>query len=735
MCWTFLNKGVRVVELKERVRQLISDELTYSNKQINAVLNLLEEGNTVPFIARYRKEQTGALDEVQIREIGENYQRRLNLEEQKEQILAKIENQGKLTPELTIEIKNAQNLTRLEDLYRPYKQKRRTKATIAKEQGLEPLALKVLQDKNCKFEEEIKNYLIDEISTGEEVRQGVIEIIAESISENASYRKWIRNYLWKNANLVTKLKKDANDEKEIYAMYYDFYDTVLKIPNYRILAINRGEKEKVLKVSFECDLNPVMNYLEQKLKIETKEDEQQKEIILNSIKESLKRFIIPAIEREIRAELTERAEEQAIKVFGQNLEQLLMQAPLKNKVVMGYDPAYRTGCKLAVVDETGKLLTVDVIYPTPSPKQDIEDASKRFKQLVDEYNVEMVAIGNGTASRESEQFVSEQLQEMKKENLYYTIVNEAGASVYSASDLARAEFPDLQVEERSAVSIARRLQDPLAELVKIDPKSVGVGQYQHDVSQKQLNLQLDFVVETAVNKVGVDLNTASPALLMHISGLNKTTANNIVKYRNEVGAFKTRKEVKNVSRLGPKAYEQAIGFLRIPKGENILDNTDIHPEVYDKVEQILNDLGLANEEIGTTASLQKLAQVSVDELSQKYDLGLETIKDIIASLQKPGRDLREDMPKPILRKDVLTMEDLKSGMELKGTVRNIVDFGAFVDIGVKQDGLVHISKISHQFLKHPSQVLSVGDIVTVYIEEVDLKKQRIALTMLKTKED
>lgn len=719
------------MELQDNIQQIVINELQqYQPKQIKAVLKLLADDNTVPFIARYRKEQTGSLDEVQIRQIHEAYDKIFKLEQTKEQVTAKIKEQGKLTEELTKAIQKAQTITQLEDIYRPFKQKRRTKATIAKENGLEPLALQVLTSNNLDVANEATQYLNEEVPTVDDILAGVIEIIAEAISDNPNYRKYYRKQVMQKGILTSSLKKNAQeDERQVYSMYYDYQEQVKNVANHRILAINRGEREKILKVNIEVPTEQFINALVEQLKVANKQNQLQQEIITQSIKEALKRFILPAIEREIRNELTERAEEQAINLFGDNLSQLLLQAPFKGKVVMGYDPAYRTGCKLAIVDETGKLLNVSVIYPTQSPKQNVKEAAKTFKQLIEDYQVEMIAIGNGTASRESEQFVSEQLKDLDR-TVYYTIVNEAGASVYSASENARKEFPDLQVEERSAISIARRLQDPLAELVKIDPKSVGVGQYQHDVSQKKLNEQLDFVVETAVNKVGVDLNTASKELLTHISGLNQTIAKNIVEYRDEHGTFTNRTEVKNVPRLGPKAFEQAIGFLRIPQGDNILDQTDIHPEVYDKVWQIIEDLQIDPTQIGTTEVSKQLENIDIKQLADQYELGEATLKDIIQSLAKPGRDIRDEMPKPILRTDVLSMDDLQVGMKLKGTIRNIVDFGVFVDIGVKQDGLVHISQISNKYIKHPSEMLSVGDIVQVSIIEIDKDKNRIGLSML-----
>lgn len=712
---------------------LLQKELTgYRLNQVTTVLTLLNEGNTVPFIARYRKEMTGSLDEVQIREIEERYNYLQNLKKRKEEVLRLIEEQGKLTPELKADIQKAVKMQQVEDLYRPYKQKRRTKATIAKEKGLEPLAEWLLSlPENADVLAQAATFVSEEkeVSSAEEALQGAHEIIAERVSDEPKYRTWIRDYMVKNAQYVSVVKDKEKDEKQTYEMYYDFSEPVSKMVPHRVLATNRGEKEDILKVSLLVEEERISGYFHRQL-IGEKATSSAAAYVETAYLDSYKRFIGPAIEREIRNDLTEKADEQAIAIFGENLRNLLLQSPLKGKVVLGFDPAYRTGCKLAIVDETGKVLAIQVIYPhKPASGEKRAAAGPAFRKLIEEYNVEMVAIGNGTASRESELFVSEQLKQVKRE-VFYVIVNEAGASVYSASDIARAEFPDLQVEERSAVSIARRLQDPLAELVKIDPKAVGVGQYQHDVSQKRLAEQLDFVVETAVNQVGVNVNTASAQLLQHISGLNKTTAQNLVIYRDENGAFTARNQVKKVPRLGPKAYEQAIGFLRIPNGKNILDNTGIHPESYDVTKAILEKAAIDMKELGSSEAITKLKQLSLPALAEELAVGTETLADIIASLIQPGRDMRDAMPAPLLRKDVLTMEDLKPGMEMQGTVRNVIDFGAFVDIGVKQDGLVHISKLSTKFVKHPTDVVAVGDVVTVWVEAVDIKKGRISLTML-----
>ena len=722
--------------LNQTIIQLVQKELSdYRPKQLTTVLNLLNEGNTVPFIARYRKEMTGSLDEVQIREIEERYAYLENLEKRKNEVIRLIDEQGKLTPELETEITQSVKMQQVEDLYRPYKQKRRTKATIAKEKGLEPLALWLMQLTDGEVQSEAEKYIDKEkeVSSAEEALQGAHEIIAEQVSDNAKFRTWIRSYTYNKGMYVSQVKDEKIDEKGVYEMYYDFAEPVHKMVSHRILATNRGEKEEVLKVFLQVDEAAVLAYLDRQLvKIPASPSSS---FVREAYQDSYKRFIQPAIERELRNELTEKADEQAIAIFGENLRNLLLQPPLKGKVVLGFDPAYRTGCKLAVVDATGKVLAIEVIYPhKPAAQAKREAAGPAFIQLINQYQVDMVAIGNGTASRESELFVAEQLKSADHK-AYYAIVNEAGASVYSASEIARKEFPHLQVEERSAVSIARRLQDPLAELVKIDPKAVGVGQYQHDVSQKRLAEQLDFVVETAVNQVGVDVNTASPQLLQHISGLNKTTAQNIVSYREENGEFTARTQLKKVPRLGPKAYEQAIGFLRVPGGKNILDNTGIHPESYSIAKDILMTVHLSEKELGTEEAVEKLTRLSAEKLAESLSVGEETLADILAGLTQPGRDMRDEMPAPLLRTDVLSMEDLKPGMELTGTVRNVIDFGAFVDIGVKQDGLVHISKLSKKFVKHPTDVVSVGDIVTVWIEQVDTKKGRISLTMLSPYEE
>lgn len=712
--------------------ELLKKELNqYKPSQMEKVLELLAEGNTVPFIARYRKEMTGSLDEVAIREIEERFTYLEGLVKRKEEVLRIIEEQGKLTDDLAKKIKKAEKMQQVEDLYRPFKQKRRTKATIAKEKGLEPLATWLLSlPSGADINAEASKYLNpeEELNSTEDCLAGAHEIMAEMISDEPKYREWLREFVWQNGVFSTKEKDKSLDETSVYEMYYDFNEPVKKMASHRVLAANRGEKEGVIKAEIAVDEARVFNYLGKQLI--TNPASPASEYVQTAFEDSYKRFIGPSIEREIRGELTEKADEQAIAIFGENLRNLLLQSPLKGKVVLGFDPAYRTGCKLAVVDETGKLLAVKVIYPhKPASQTKRTEAVEEFITFVEEYKVEMVAIGNGTASRESEIFVSENLKKMKRE-VFYVIVNEAGASVYSASKIAREEFPDLQVEERSAASIARRLQDPLAELVKIEPKAVGVGQYQHDVSQKRLTEQLDFVVETAVNQVGVNVNTASAQLLQHVSGLNKTTAKNVVLYREENGTFNSRTQLKKVPRLGPKAYEQAIGFLRVPDGKNVLDNTGIHPESYAIVKELLKEVGLSEKELGTESAIEVLEKVSVDNLASTLNIGKETLEDVLKALLQPGRDMRDEMPAPLLRQDVLSMEDLKVGMELQGTVRNVVDFGAFVDIGVKQDGMVHISKLSAKFVKHPTDVVAVGDVVTVWIDSVDLKKKRIALTMI-----
>ena len=702
--------------------------------QIKEALKLLEDGNTVPFIARYRKEMTGSLDEVQLREIQKTYDQVAKIEKRKADIISKIDEQGKLTATLKAKINQADNMQLLEDLYLPYKQKRKTKAQIAKDAGLEPLARYVLGF-NSRIEAEAAKYLnpAKEIMTVDDALQGVHEIIAEAFGENVQLRDWVRQNTLKHGKIVSKVKDEEADEKGVYQLYYDFEQPISKMASHQTLALDRGEKEKIIRVKVELDEQFVLRYFHSRF-IGSRQGEAAP-IIEDAYTDAYRRFIRPAIEREIRKQLTEKADEKAINVFGDNLYHLLMQAPLKGKTVLGLDPAFRTGCKLAVIDPTGKFLAKAVIYPhekakgqKPNPKLRAE-AKEKLKALINDYHVEMVAIGNGTASRESEAFVAEVLKGISTP-VYYVIVNEAGASVYSASQIARDEFPDFNVEERSAVSIARRLQDPLAELIKIDPKSIGVGQYQHDLPEKELDNKLSQVIETGVNQVGVNLNTASPQLLEHISGLNKSIAKNIVKYRDENGKFKTRKELLNVPRLGNKAYEQSAGFLRIVNGTNPLDNTDIHPESYAVAEKLLAANQAAQDEIGTTKLNQKLKHFDQKQFAADNQIGEATLADIVSSLEKSGRDFRDTMPMPLLRSDTLHLEDLKPGMQLQGTVRNVVDFGVFVDIGVKQDGLVHISKLSDSYVANPRDVVAVGDIVDVWVDSVDEKRGRIQLSMV-----
>jgi protein Tex len=717
------------LEKREKLIHIIAQELNIAAQRVENVISLFEEGNTVPFIARYRKELTGALDEVQIREVLEKWQYLQNLESRKEEVLRLIDEQGKLTEELKTAILQATKLQQVEDLYRPYKQKRRTKATIAKEKGLEPLAEWLLTfPMNESVEEKASQFLSEEkeVHSIEEAIQGAKDIIAEKVADDATFRQWIRTETFKKGIIMSVAKDTEKDEKKVYEMYYEYEEPVHKIVPHRVLALNRGEKEDILRVSIKAPVDDILIYLRKKVILN--ENSKAANLVSEAIEDSYKRLIEPAVEREIRNELTEKAEERAIHIFAENLRKLLLQPPLKGKTVLGIDPAYRTGCKLAVVDETGKLLKIDVIYPHP-PKNQLEEARKKLLEMIKNYSVEMIAIGNGTASRETEQFVADTIKELN-EDVFYMIVNEAGASVYSASELARKEFPDLQVEERSAVSIARRVQDPLAELVKIDPKSVGVGQYQHDVSQKKLAESLNFVVETVVNQVGVNVNTASAALLQYVSGLSKTVAENIVKRREEQGKFKNRSELKTIPRLGAKTYEQCIGFLRIIDGDEPLDRTAIHPENYKKVKELLKQIGATTEDLGSEKLRQALENLSIKETATALGIGELTLKDIIDALIRPERDPRDDLPKPLLKKDVLKLEDLQKGMELEGTVRNVVDFGAFVDIGVKQDGLVHISKLSDKYVKHPLDVVSVGDVVKVWVEDVDVAKGRIALSML-----
>lgn len=718
---------VIIVAMEEKYLK-IAQELGVSLKQIDTVLSLTAEGNTIPFIARYRKDVTGNLDEVVIKSIIDRDKALTALADRKATVLAKIEEQGKLTDQLRQAIEEAEKLADVEELYLPYKEKRRTKATVAREAGLFPLARLILQNV-ADLEEQAASFISEGFDTAQACLAGAVDILVEAISEDNKLRAWVYHEVQTNSSLTSELKDQEADEKEVFQIYYDFSEKVAKMQGYKTLAINRGEKLGVLKVSFEHNVDKMFRFFELRFP-------QSNSYIKDVIQQAIKKKILPAMERRIRTELTEEAEEGAIQLFSKNLRNLLLVSPLKGKVVLGFDPAFRTGAKLAVVDQTGKLLTTQVIYPVePAGQRQIAQAKKDLADLIGQYQVEIIAIGNGTASRESETFVADLLKDFPE--VSYVIVNESGASVYSVSELARYEFPDLPVEKRSAISIARRLQDPLAELVKIDPKSIGVGQYQHDVNQKSLSESLDFVVDTVVNQVGVNVNTASPALLAHVAGLNKTISENIVKYREENGALTSRQQLKKVPRLGDKAFEQAAGFLRIPDATNFLDNTGVHPESYKAVENLLELLAIDHLD---EAAQEKLKQVAIADTAEKIGIGQETLKDIIADLLKPGRDLRDDFEAPVLRQDVLDVKDLVVGQELQGTVRNIVDFGAFVDIGVHEDGLVHISRMvkrkrdkngRQQALPHPSEVLAVGEIVTVWVVEVDIKRNRIGLSLLK----
>ena len=720
----------------DKIIQTIAGELNVKYSQVEAAVKLIDEGNTIPFIARYRKEVTGGLSDEQLRELGERLNYLRNLETRKEEVVKIIDEQGKLTDEIMQSIAVAKTLAEVEDIYRPYKQKKKTRATIAKAKGLEPLAEIILKQKEQKDIKEIaKEYItknVEEVEkdkiveTVEDAIQGALDIIAEMISDESKYRKEIKRQCYREATINTKAID--KEQKSSYEMYYEFSETIRTIPSHRILAINRGEKEKFLKVSIEKPEEKILNYIQKYI---IKGDTQFTQMLIETIADSYKRLIEPSIDREIRNDLTEKAEEKAIKVFGENAKQLLLGAPIKNKTVMGFDPAYRTGCKIAVIDETGKLLEYTTVYPT-EPQNDVVGAKKELLKLIEKYNVNMVAIGNGTASRESEMFVADMIKEVKHE-ICYVIVSEAGASVYSASKLATEEYPDINVSIRGAISIARRLQDPLAELVKIEPKAIGVGQYQHDVNQKRLEESLTGVVESAVNKVGVDVNTATPSLLSYVSGLNKTISKNIVKYRDENGKLKNRKELLKVPKLGKVAYEQCAGFLRILDGNNPIDSTAVHPESYEAVEKLLTNLGytkqdlLDKEKISTIRA--KLNELNIDKVASELEIGKPTLIDIIEELSKPGRDPRDEMPKPILRQDVLKFEDLKEGMILTGTVRNVIDFGAFVDIGVKHDGLVHISELSDKFVKNPSDFVSIGDIVKVKVIGIYNERQKVKLSM------
>ena len=724
----------------DKIVVTIAQELGVKNSQVENTIKLIDEGNTIPFIASYRKEVTGGLSDETLRDLGERLTYLRNLEQRKEEIIKSIDEQGKLTDEILQAVAIAKTLAEVEDIYRPYKQKKKTRATVAKAKGLEPLADIILEQKETKDINEIaKQYVnIDSLSkedkknkdkvvaTAEDAIQGALDIIAETISDNAKYRKEIKKLCYREGTIVTKASKV--EEKSNYEMYYEYQEALKYIPSHRILAINRGEKEGFLKVSLEKPEEKILKYIERDI---LKGETQFTQMLKDTILDSFKRLIEPSIDREIRSDLTEKAEEKAIKVFGKNSKQLLLGAPIKGKTVMGFDPAYRTGCKIAVIDETGKVLDYTTVYPT-EPQNDVEGAKKELLKLIDKDKIDMIAIGNGTASRESEMFVSDMIKEASRP-VHYVIVSEAGASVYSASKLATEEYPDINVSIRGAISIARRLQDPLAELVKIDPKAIGVGQYQHDVNQKKLSESLTAVVEDSVNKVGVDVNTATPSLLSYVSGINNTIAKNIVKYRDENGKLKNRKQLLKVPKLGKVAFEQCAGFLRILDGDNPLEVTAVHPESYEATEKLLETMGFDKKDLKDKEKLEelrkKLKTINVEEMAKQLGIGEMTLSDIVEELSKPGRDPREDMPKPILRSDVLKLEDLKEGMVLTGTVRNVIDFGAFVDIGVKHDGLVHISEMSDKFIKNPSDLVSVGDIVKVKVIKIDKDRQKVGLSM------
>ena len=724
----------------DKITQTIANELQVKFTQVENAVKLIDEGNTIPFIARYRKEVTGGLSDEQLRILGERLTYLRNLEQRKQEIIKSIEEQGKLTDEIVKQTEIATTLAEVEDIYRPFKQKKKTRATVAKAKGLEPLAEIIKEQKEKKDIYEIaKEYVnIEKLSEEDKKNKdkvvadvesaiaGALDIIAEEISDNAEFRKKIKKICYREGLISTKAAKE--DEKSNYEMYYDYSEVVSRIPSHRILAINRGEKEEFLKVKIDKNEEKILQTIERDV---IKGQTQFTEMLKNTILDSFKRLIEPSIDREIRSDLTEKAEEKAIKVFGQNAKQLLLGAPIKGKTVMGFDPAYRTGCKIAVIDETGKVLDIATVYPT-APQNDVEGAEKELLKLIEKDNVNMIAIGNGTASRESEAFVADMIKKANHE-VNYVIVSEAGASVYSASKLATEEYPDINVSIRGAISIARRLQDPLAELVKIDPKAIGVGQYQHDVNQKRLAESLTGVVEDAVNKVGVDVNTATPSLLGYVSGINSSIAKNIVKYRDENGKLKTRKELLKVPKLGKVAFEQCAGFLRIVDGTNPLEITAVHPESYDAAEKLLESVGFEKEDLRSKEKVidlrEKLKSVDISKESKDLDIGELTLKDIVDELSKPGRDPRDEMPKPILRQDVLKFEDLKEGMILPGTVRNVIDFGAFVDIGVKYDGLVHISEMSDKYIKNPSEVVSVGDIVKVKVIKIDMERHKVGLSM------
>lgn len=711
------------------ISQKIALELGIKISRVDKTIKLIDEGNTIPFIARYRKEVTGNLDDEILRKLDDRLKYLRGLEERKEEVIRLIESQGKLTEELKKQIADAETQTEVEDLYRPYKQKKRTRATIAKEKGLEPFAIKILEqmEKSGNVEDIAVSFVDKDrgVETVEDAILGAMDIIAENISDNAIYRKNIRRISYTTGKLTTTAVNE--DEKSNYEMYYNFSENVKFIPSHRILAINRGEKEGFIKVKLEVDEDRIVNYLERKI---IDKDSIYNSIIKEAIKDSYKRLIKPSIEREIRSEKFEEASDKAIEVFGTNLKSLILGAPLKDKVIMGFDPAYRTGCKIAVIDETGKLLDVNTVYPT-KPQEDIEGSSKVLLDMIEKYNVDMIAIGNGTASRESEMFVADLIKKTKRE-VYYTIVSEAGASVYSASKLASEEYPDINVSLRGAISIARRLQDPMAELVKITPRSIGVGQYQHDVNQKRLDTTLTNVVEDAVNSVGVDLNTATPSLLSYVSGVSSTVSSNIVKYREEVGKFSTRDELLKVPKLGKTSFVQCAGFLKVPESKNILDNTMVHPESYEVARKLIEFIGYDISKLdikNMEEVVKKLENLNVEKLSKKLNVGIPTIEDIIKELKKPGRDIRDEMPKQILKSDVLKIEDLKEGMILTGTVRNVTGFGAFIDIGIKNSALVHISELSDKFVKNPMDIISAGDIVKVRVINIDLEKGKVSLSM------
>lgn len=704
--------------------QITARELGLSQKSVASTVKMLDEGNTVPFIARYRKEMTGELDETQIRQIEERVGHYRALEQRKEEVIRLIDEQGKLTDELRNKIEKAAKLSEVEDLYRPFRPKRRTRASMAREKGLEPLAEFFLSFPAVgSVETEGAKYLTKDVPAVEDALQGAMDIIAEDIADDPKVRGWVRDYTRRHSYLVSRAKDAEKDS--VYEMYYEFKEPFSKVPAHRVLAINRGEHEEFLQVSIAVESEPILSWLNENF---VQENSITTDLVKRAAADAYKRLVAPAVERELRAELTDKASEQAINVFSKNLRSLLLQPPVRGKMVLGVDPAYRTGCKWAVVDQTGKLLKVGVVYPTP-PQNKIREAENIFTKLIEEHKIEVITIGNGTASRETEQFVAGLIQKVNKPGLAYVIVSEAGASVYSASKLAIKEFPDMDVSQRSAVSIARRLQDPLAELVKIEPKAVGVGQYQHDVPPKRLDESLSKVVESAVNHVGVDLNTASAPLLSYVSGINATVAENIVCFREEKGVFENRKHLSAVPRLGPKTFEQCAGFMRISGGENLLDATPIHPESYELTYRLLESIGASLDELGTSELRSKLVHLDIEKTAQELDAGVPTLKDIIEALLRPGRDPREDLPKPVFRTDVLSIEDLKSGMELKGVVRNVVDFGAFVDIGIENDGLVHISELSDEYVRNPLDVVAVGDVVTVRVLSVDVQRGLISLSM------